>query len=208
MRKLLAPQVVAQERLRYGGDELMPDEQEERRDVLENEKRLREANKDGARHATYLDMAQASANDPNQGRFAQSLNRPYVIGTTPYPSPPRFQGGPWGDPDPVPDESPFGVDVTAVEAVGEPHEQNVEPTILGSSAASEAPAAERTPTPIPPRDVVDRVGVRPDGVPLGTVATNQFHQSAVGLLAQAPKGEVPPPKKDDTSPLSPDVANR
>jgi hypothetical protein len=83
----------------------------ERREVLENEKRLQGSS--SGQGSTFL---QHTHNDVG-GRFA-AISSPVVVGTKQIPQYPAafFQR------DPVPDEPALGIDINEMPPVGEPHE--------------------------------------------------------------------------------------
>jgi hypothetical protein len=83
------------------------EEAQERRAVLENDRRVREQQQS----STNLDHARAAANDTGGGRFA-SLGAPHVVGSTPIPKYP--QAGPAFQVDPVGDEPPLAFDNPAL----------------------------------------------------------------------------------------------
>jgi hypothetical protein len=101
-----------------------PVSQAERRLVLENDRKIREAEKrsnivrDAKKEpSTYLDQAQIEA--LHEGGRYERLSKPTFTGSTPGWVPPRAHGdNQWTQDDPVPDEPPLGIDVNAVEPVG------------------------------------------------------------------------------------------
>jgi hypothetical protein len=104
-------------------------EQEERRETLLNDARVREQQ----RGATLSGFAQAEANI-DRGRFTAN-EKSTVVGASPIPQyPAAFQQR-----DPVPDEPALGVDLNALEPCGEPHE------LKASIAAQDAPSLEPSP---------------------------------------------------------------
>jgi hypothetical protein len=134
------------------------DEQAERREVLENEKRLREQG------STFAQFAASEADTP-RGRFA-AHERATVIGSEPivrYPQLPA--SSPWAGPDPVPTEAPLNLDVNAMEPCGEPHELKASaPTLEPPTPFSSAQGNSGDPTAAPPSNPLagaERVGSPP-----------------------------------------------
>jgi len=85
--------------------------QHERRQVLENDRKVREG--------SYHSVARAAANDLRGGRFGVGSS-PSVIGSSPIAYPQMPEGNPWRDP--LPGKEPF-IDGTDIPIpVGEPHE--------------------------------------------------------------------------------------
>ena len=85
--------------------------QDEKRDTLQNDRRVRDA-------SAYVDHVH---DDNDGGRFKNQTTR-ITVGSRPlveYPALPP--NSPWAR-DPVPDEPPIGVDLSAAPIVGEPHE--------------------------------------------------------------------------------------
>jgi hypothetical protein len=70
--------------------------QQEKREVLRNDQRVREA-------STYHSVAQASIDDERGGRFAQSGSSTTVTGSGPISYPQQPPGSPWAN-DPLPSE--------------------------------------------------------------------------------------------------------
>ena len=89
--------------------------QAERRRLLANDRRV----------STYREAAQASIDDFCGGRYA-TIGKPTVTGTAPISYPRQPEGSPWAS-DPTGDEPPTGVDINAIEPVGEKHEQEEKP---------------------------------------------------------------------------------
>ena len=85
--------------------------QAERRRVLANDRKV----------STYRDAAQASIDDLCGGRYG-AIGKPTVTGASPISYPRQPEGSPWAS-DPIGDEPPLGVDINAIEPVGEIHEQ-------------------------------------------------------------------------------------
>jgi hypothetical protein len=83
------------------------EEQNDRLEVLENEKRLREQG------STYM----AHTHNDVGGRFA-AISSPHVVGSESIPKYPAA----FLQHDPVPDEPVLGVDINEMEPVGQPHE--------------------------------------------------------------------------------------
>ena len=79
---------------------------------------------------TFHQIAQAEALDDRGGRFAV-LDKPAVTGSSPTPSVPAMDSGPWARSE-LPDEPPIGYSVDEQEPTGEMFEQ----------AASKEPAGE------------------------------------------------------------------
>jgi hypothetical protein len=94
------------------------EEQAERRDIIENEKRLR--------GSTLSQFAQSDAAEA-RGRFS-AISNPTVIGTE---TTPKYPQGPAWCADPTGVEPPLGVDINAMEPVGEPHELKASIAQLG-----------------------------------------------------------------------------
>lgn len=87
----------------------MIDRQAERREFLENEKRLREG-------TTFSQFAKSESDEP-RGRFTATEKAAVIDGVTPsYP-----KGPDWAV-DPVPKEEPLNYDINAMEPVGTPAE--------------------------------------------------------------------------------------
>ena len=107
------------------------EEQNDRLEVLENEKRLREQGSTFLSH-THNDIG---------GRFA-AISSPVVVGEKQIPQYPAA----FLQHDPVPDEPALGVDVNALEPCGEPHELRASIASLGPSLP---PSAQETPDPAP-----------------------------------------------------------
>ena len=88
--------------------------QKEKREVLANDRKVREA-------ATYHSVAMAGIDDERGGRYATEGSKQTVIGSSPIAYPQQPSTSPWHR-DPVPDEPPLGYDINAQGPVGEPHE--------------------------------------------------------------------------------------
>jgi hypothetical protein len=89
------------------------DEQQERREVLENDRKVR--------GDTFFSRAQADAELEAQGRFKKEVTT-QVIGKTAVPLYPHVKEvSPWAK-DPVPREPPLGFSVEDHVPVGEAHE--------------------------------------------------------------------------------------
>jgi hypothetical protein len=120
------------------------EEQEERRQVLENDKALRGASSQGS---TFAQFAASEVGTP-LGRFS-AISNPVVVGSEPIPKYPAA----FLQHDPVPTEPPLGVDINAMEPVGQPHELKASISSLGPPDLAEAqepptldaPPKERTP---------------------------------------------------------------
>jgi hypothetical protein len=80
-------------------------EQQERREVLRNDARLREQEQASTMHQ----HAQAQLNDTGGGRFG-AINTPHHIGSTEVPKYPELPADSPFHHDPVPDEPPLSVD--------------------------------------------------------------------------------------------------
>jgi hypothetical protein len=80
--------------------------QRERREVMRNDRRVREA-------STYHSIALGSVDDERQGRYASAGNKATVIGSSPIQYPTQPANSPWHR-DPVPDEPPLGYDINAL----------------------------------------------------------------------------------------------
>jgi hypothetical protein len=100
------------------------EEQAERRDVIENEKRLRGSS--SGQGSTFL----SHTHNDIGGRFA-AISSPVVVGTESIPKYPAA----FLNHDPVPQEPALGVDINEMEPCGQPHE--LKASSLGPS--SEAP---------------------------------------------------------------------
>ena len=92
--------------------------QSEKRRVLAND---RQVMAERQRVSTYRDAAQASVDDMAGGRYAV-IDKPSVTGTSPITYPRQSATSPSNQATLVCDEPPLGVDVNAMEPVGEPHE--------------------------------------------------------------------------------------
>jgi hypothetical protein len=108
--------------------------QAERRRILDNDRKA----------STYSRIAQSEAEDLAGGRYA-AMGKPSVTGTTPairYPVQPP--NSPWAS-DLLGPEPPLGIDINAMQPVGEPHE------VKASERTEPAPAAiDPEPAPINP----------------------------------------------------------
>ena len=110
------------------------EEQEERKQVIANERRLRN-------QATTFSQFGESDAATSLGRFS-AVSNATVIGSTPTPAaayPAAFLQH-----DPVPDENPLGVDINDMPPCGEPHEvraskRSVEPSSTTDLAPSAVP---------------------------------------------------------------------
>jgi hypothetical protein len=96
-----------------------PLSQAEKRLVLENDRKVREAEKRsdivrGAEKEPSTYFAQAQIETIHQGRRYEQLSKPTSVGSTPGWAPPRIHGI---RQDPVGQEPPLGIDVNAVEPV-------------------------------------------------------------------------------------------
>ena len=124
------------------------EEQNERRQVLANDLRVR--------GSTFAQFAQADA-DTNRGRFT-SYERSAVVGSTPLP---KYEGAPNWAPDPTGIEPPTGVDINEHPPVGEAyevrasiaeHRGSLGPSIFASAKATPNPASSpgalKTPPPL------------------------------------------------------------
>jgi hypothetical protein len=81
-------------------------EQQERRETLENDRRVREQQQKAA--STYFAFAVAEADEP-RGRFQNSGGTTTVIGSDGLPAYPQLPpSSPWAGPDMVPPEPPLG----------------------------------------------------------------------------------------------------
>jgi hypothetical protein len=108
------------------------EEQADRREVIENEKRLRSSSSDQG--STFL----AHTHNDTGGRFS-AISNPTVIGTE---ATPKYPQGPAWCADPSGIEPPLGVDINAMEPVGEPHELKASIASLDPSL----PSAKATPS--------------------------------------------------------------
>jgi hypothetical protein len=90
--------------------------QQEKREVLRNDRRVREA-------STYHAAAQSNIDDERGGRYAHLGSPTTVTGSAPTSvHPMQPENSPWHR-DPVPDEPSLGFSVDAMEPVGEPFER-------------------------------------------------------------------------------------
>ena len=85
--------------------------QREKREILANDRRM----------ATYHAAAQASIDDHRGGRYG-AIGRPTVTGAGPINCPRQPEGSTWAS-DPIGKEPALGIDVYAMEPVGEMHER-------------------------------------------------------------------------------------
>ena len=115
----------------------------EKLSTLLNDKRVKDA-------STFSQFANSEANQ-DAGRFEQ-INKSHVVGATPVPEYPTLPSNSWTN-DPVPTEEPLGIDVNAMEPVGELHEIN--------ASLAAAPATQSVHVP-------DAVGVERSGGPTPT----------------------------------------
>jgi hypothetical protein len=154
-----------------------PPTQEERREIAENDRRVRRDQADALanlhsdrmrdQRSTLLDHALASANDLGGGRFAAlgTLSRPVIVGSgSPVPQYPKQpDNSPWARQWEGP-EPPLGQDVNYVEPV--------EHTVLGEpgpTPGSQPVGPAREVPQIPVARQVDRgtsPTTRPDGTPM------------------------------------------
>jgi hypothetical protein len=88
--------------------------QAERRKILQE---------DRERLSTLLDHARSSVDDTHGGRFAAASPNRTVVGTSPISYPRLPADNPSNQAMLVPDEPPLGIDINAMEPVGEVHEQ-------------------------------------------------------------------------------------
>src|SRR6516165_12133486 len=91
--------------------------QREKRQVLENDRRVREA--DERRRSTY--HGHALDDEPELGGRFKKVNTTTVVGRSPVSYPQQPEGSPWRS-DPCPIEPPLGYSVEELEPVGEKHE--------------------------------------------------------------------------------------
>jgi hypothetical protein len=103
--------------------------QQEKREVLRNNQRVREA-------STYHSVAQASIDDERGGRYAISDTKQTIIGSSPIAYPQQPSTSPWHS-DPVPDEPPLGFRIDDQEPVGEVFERNSPPPPAASVSGGE-----------------------------------------------------------------------
>jgi hypothetical protein len=94
--------------------------QRERREVMRNDRRVREA-------ATYHSVAASSVDDERGGRYAAADSKQTVIGASPISYPTQPEHSPWSR-DECPPEPPLGYSVDAQEPVGEVFERGDQPT--------------------------------------------------------------------------------
>ena len=118
-------------------------DQAERRETLENDRKVREAEhqrllREGA---TFHQFAQAFADEVNQGRFA-ATGAPRVVGSTPNPSMQYPAASTPFQSDPVGTEPPLGIDINAMSEQN-PADVSVSPSAAtGASAVDGAPSSE------------------------------------------------------------------
>ena len=108
----------------------------EREQILRNDQRVRSG-------STFFDHTHSEEG----GRFAKPTN---VIGSTPTVQYPRLPENSWTN-DPVPPEAPLGIDVNAIEPVGESFEVAASLQALGDATeavAQSSPLAGATATPV------------------------------------------------------------
>jgi hypothetical protein len=89
--------------------------QRERREVLRNDRKVREA-------ATYHSIAMAGVDDERGGRYATSGSKQTVIGASPIAYPAQPAGSPWAK-EPIGTEPPLGYSVDEQDPVGEMFER-------------------------------------------------------------------------------------
>jgi hypothetical protein len=82
---------------------------------------------DRDRLSTFLDHANSSVDDEKGGRFAAASPTRTVVGTGPISYPRLPADNPSNQAMLVPDEPPLGIDINAMERVGEIHEQKARP---------------------------------------------------------------------------------
>jgi hypothetical protein len=98
-------------------------EMEEKREVLANERRLRNPG------TTFSQFAQSEAAE-GRGRFT-AHEQSKVVGSEPLPRYPQLPASsPWAGPDLVPTEPVLGVDINEMEPVGQPHELKASRAVL------------------------------------------------------------------------------
>jgi hypothetical protein len=120
-------------------------ENKERREVLENDRKVREQ-----QGTTFLDHARAAALDTSGGRFANAQGNQFIVGATPLAYPTLPESSPWHGPDPVGREPPLGFAIDAMPELAPP---------TGVSAVS-PPVAPDDPAHAPsgPASVSERAG--------------------------------------------------
>ncbi len=118
----------------------------EKRDVLRNDRRVRDQGSTSSSGTSALEGSTFLSHTHNDiaGRFA-AISSPHVVGTEAIPKYPAA----FLQHDPVPDENPLGVDVNALEPVGEPHELKASIASLGPSL-SPAKALPNPSSQVPP----------------------------------------------------------
>jgi hypothetical protein len=97
--------------------------QNEKREVMKND-----------RLNTYQAHAAASIDEERGGRFSVQT-KPTVIGQSPISYPKQPPNSPWASDDLLGPEPPLGIDINAMQPVGEPHE------LKASERTEPAPAA-------------------------------------------------------------------
>jgi hypothetical protein len=97
-----------------------PPTQAEKRETIENDRKVREAAKDEARAGTYFAQARATLGQEVGGRYA-AMARPVITGAGAYVVPRLPESSPWSH-DPCAPEPPLGYSVEDQEPVGEAHE--------------------------------------------------------------------------------------
>jgi hypothetical protein len=122
------------------------EEEQERRETLENDRLVREAEhrrilREGT---TFHQHAQSAANDMAGGRFA-AVNPTTVVGAQPLPTyPPLPSSSPWSGAQPEPGpEKPLGYEISKLT----PHE--LEPSMASSSVEDTGAPAGATLSPEP-----------------------------------------------------------
>ena len=94
------------------------EEEQERRETLENDRKVREQQQRdrASRGSTFHQHAQAAASDNAGGRFG-SVNSATVVGSQPLSKYPELpSSSPWSSADPVPIEPPLGYDINKLSA--------------------------------------------------------------------------------------------
>jgi hypothetical protein len=117
-------------------------DQAERREVLENDRRVREQQQ--AQGSTFHAHAQAQAGELSGGRFA-SLGASTVTGATPIP---KYPAAGAHQSDPVGIEPPLGIDINAMPGLENPADVSVSPSAEPGGAA--APSVPPDVEPAPP----------------------------------------------------------
>jgi len=108
--------------------------QKEKREILENDRKVRQA-------STYHSVAASSVDDERGGRYAHAGRSTTVVGSSPISYPAQPAQSPWHH-DPAPDEPPLGYSVEEMEPVGEVHERGppASSTSLRDAAVSGGPS--------------------------------------------------------------------